>query len=243
VTDTAVIEAGTSLSAAEPGVSFGSTFEEQPPFLGTVKVDDEVPSTKTKSGRQIHYVVKPLEFETKGDGLHTYVNIPLASERGGFSKRSGLFIVMEAFRRVFFPTLRGDELKALHLGRGQFLGYTGWFTRKEVDFGPDGVGGRIIATYILPVKAATEAEIAAAGSGASPSPAPASTSYSPEELALLVDFIAGKTPVQYQKAAFKSQELPSKVKDGIVGGTGVTAAVNAGLIQVDGDGMVTRLAA
>src|SRR5438132_13468837 len=105
------MEAG---QAASSGVSFGSEFTDSPPILATVITDQEVPSAKTKSGRQAQYVIKPLDFETKGAGLSTYVNIPVESTQRvrltngetkmvtGYSKRSGLYIVMEAFRRVFF---------------------------------------------------------------------------------------------------------------------------------------------
>ena len=252
---TEVMEA--SGSAVTEGVSFGAEFVDNPPILARIVQDETVASTKTESGKQIMYVIKPLDFETKGAGLTTYVNLPVAKTQivrmpdgtrkavTGYSKRSGIYIVLEAFRRVLFSQATPEQLKDLQLGNGKMIGQVAWFKRTEVRFGVGADGSPIVASYFLPVYKATAEEIESAGyEGAVAAAEPPAPSFSDEDLHTVLEFVAGKTEAQYRRAAFRSETLPQHLKDSLAhDNAAVDALVEKGLAQRDGDGMITRVAA
>lgn len=247
--------------ATSGGVSFGAEFVEEPSILARVSIDTTVASTKSKSGEQVLYTIKPLDFETKGDGLSTYINKPLQTTAKirqpdgsfkistGYSKKSGIWIVLEAFHRVFFPRATAEELKNLAIGEGKLVGLVGWFRRTEVKFGQDADGHPIVATYFLPLYPATEAEIAAAGhdGGAVMTSQPGLAAAAPVEVSddlaqELLSFMAGKARARYTRDAFKAQDLSAEAKDLIASGKAASILVERGLAQEDGDGVLSPVA-
>lgn len=226
-------------------VSFGATtWADQPPFLGRISIDETTTSTKNKSGKQWHLAVKPLEFETKGDGLHNFLNIPAANAQGARSKRAAMFMVFEGIKKVFFAGKATADLNEVYVGEGQLIGLVGWFKRVDLDMGTDRTTGDKIVYEgaMIAVRLATPEEIATAGTlaGGPQQPVPLQANFSKEELEAVRDYVAGKTPVEYNKAAFRDKDLPQNIKNGITTGDAIRALVAAEMVTVGGDGMVTR---
>lgn len=251
MTDSAVVD------AVESSLSFGDEFlSEEPSILARVVIDRTEPSDRAKSGKRWVYTIKPLDFETKGDGLSSYVNLPVPSTVKirqpdgsfklvtGYSKKSGVYLVLEAFRRTFFAKATKDDLKALMAGEGALIDLVGWFQRSEIDFGPDGNGGRIKATYFLPKYPATAEEIAAAGHDAGAvqahMPTSAAVEVSPELAEEMLDFMSRYgTRAEYTRKAFRA-DLSQEAKDLISGGRAAQILVERGLAVEGDDGRIDR---
>jgi hypothetical protein len=198
---------------------------ESAPFLGVVTVDQW---EEGKYGTQWHLAVRPVEFSLQGEtgAFHTYYG---ASTR----KRSKMGAFLAGARAV-------SALDGKRLGHGEMIGLTCWWVRRDISFGKDDEGEERIASGVLvPVKSATDEELARAGSP-SEAATPADPEWTDEEIQAVLAVLDGKRPSEAQVAAAKARLSP-ELKNAIFSGHAIEYLTRQHMIELDGEGRVRLL--
>lgn len=234
-----------AVAEAEPAQQFAFNFddydkmEEGPAseaFVGTITFDD----TKVEDSGEIrwHFGVKPLSFAIKGESgaFQCWVS-------NSNSKRSKAGIIKKGFVDVFGADLPGG-------GAGKLKGLTAWWVRKDVEFGTRSDGTPMIGKGLLiPVKPASKADIEAAQArlNSKTNGAPAtnevvkSAEFNDEDVLILQDYLAGKTPADAKRLVVRDKGIPSPIKHAILNGTGPRFMIDKGYMALE-DGEYTALA-
>lgn len=211
---------------------------DSPKFLGIVTIDQVVAGgtvtnndgTQRETGPQWQLGVRPVHFTLQGE---TGAYITWFSP--GTKKNSKMFAIIKAMSDLpqLFP-------KGGKVAKGQLVGITCWWVRRDIQF-----GNLLARNVLIPVGEASEAEIAEAqeavrGMGVAQAK---TASYSDEEVSTLITVLEGKNTEEAQLAAARSRNLPANLKQDILSGDAITSLMALGVIEMDTSGTITRAAA
>lgn len=209
------------------------------PFLGVVVIDEYQPN-RAKDGWEWHLGVRPVDFALRSDDnpfrcFHANAGISV-------KKNSKMGAMLEAF-----GTTRGKG--KTKVGKNELLGYTAIFVRRTLTWS-NRDGSSIEARVIIPVRAATDEELARAtnldqsqGPSAVPTvaPAPAPAELSDEALQAILAVIDGKTAQEFQMAAITSGLAPDLMSL-VLSGKALEILKGKGLVAIGPDGKVNSQA-
>lgn len=219
---------------AEPVYAIGKRVEVEPnpPFLGKVVVDEWASRTGFDNSEETYW---KLYVRPSGPPLKNETGCHRLNPRRSRNPRSTLVRVLDIFSGVF----RGEQIA---IGEGNLVGRVLWWRYVTFSFGRNENNETISVEVLVPARLATQEEInsyteeggvvgdlsASAANTAASAPV-----WTDEEIAAAAAWLDGKAPADTE--AVFSAKLPVRVKQGIVSGTIVTAAVEQGkLIVSDG---------
>jgi hypothetical protein len=214
-----------------PEVTLGMELRDSEPFLGVIAIDAWEDGQR---GPQWHMGIKPVDRVIQGPTgcLHNWAN---HSEK----KRSKMGLLLQA-------TLSVWNDKNLRIGHGDLLGRVAVFETQTINFGTNKETGEPIDVPLhIPVRAATAEEQArasgAGGPGGGTISTPASPEFTDDEVEQVLGVIEGLDKREMQKAVMRSQLSP-ELKNAILSDKVIGPLTERGLIEVDGEGKVQRLA-
>lgn len=218
-----------------------TTKREARPFLGEVMIDNIQEGKYDGTPYQWVLSVKPLTFQIGGKtgAFHEYVSIKQAhldalSEGKGLGEESKFGRHLKAFAEVF-----GTE-DDISIGQGEYVGHVAWFLKDTILYGQDKEGKEIKGSILVPVRPATQEELAGAGLAEAPAP---QITLTKEQAEALLAVLEGEYRTSLQKLAYMNRkELGNELVQAVGKGDGpaIKSLVEGGWASFDSDGKLNR---
>lgn len=210
-------------------ISLDDAIPQERTFLGQIVIDQKQPG---KYGPEWHLGVRPLTFTLNSESgvFHSNPKIKFSTKTGELITMGEFGRTLEAIRKVGGADVRGKKV-----GVGELCGLVFHFALRKLEYGKDKETGEVIAgkrDSLIAVRRATKEELAGLDLGTD---APTATTYSPEDVDLLLAAMSGKKVLEYTRSVGRNDTLSKELKQAIMNGDAASTLIQMGVAQlVDG---------